>query len=271
MASDRFQNPNSPPAPTSLRSQSGSNQKISRGRDSQSIDRLAHQIPEVARVEREQLGAPGGQRGDEHRLVFRSQRRQQIAGRERVRHPLDLLFKIPPSFARRCREFPRFLSLRSAIRGRNQTPSAFRGEFQHEPRKGMRRSTGGKDGAAVEENPHALPACRKKPSASRSSSAIQAWSLDFGMSRTGIASAGCRKTPLSRSSTSTMGFCAESNPSDRRISGGSVTIPRFETGMAVMPLRCNAAERVSSPASFIPKNPRARFPSQQPRFNHTKP
>jgi hypothetical protein len=38
-----------------------------------------------------------------------------------------------------------------------------------------------------------------------------------------------------------------------------------------MPQRCNAAAWVSSPASFIPKNPRARFPSQQPRFNQSKP
>ncbi len=247
MACERFQNPNSPSAPTSLRSQSGADEEIARGRDSQSIDRLAHQIPEVARVEREQPGASGGERGDEDRLVFRSQRRQRVAGRECVWHPLDLLFKIPPRLARCRGKFSEILeSLRPAIGGGDQNPSALRGEFHHEPREGARRSARGKDGAAVEENPHALPARRQKPSTSRSSSAIQAWSVDSGMSRTGIASAGCRKTPPSRSSTSTMGFCAESNPSDRRISGGSVTVPRFETGIAVMLQRCNAAVRVSS-------------------------
>jgi hypothetical protein len=55
-----------------------------------------------------------------------------------------------------------------------------------------------------------------------------------------MVSAGCKKTPPLLNSTNIMGFSAASRPRARRISGGSVIVPRFETGIAVMQQYCIA-------------------------------
>jgi hypothetical protein len=70
--------------------------------------------------------------------------------------------------------------------------------------------------------------------------------VDSGISRTETASAGCRKTPPSRSSASIMGCAETSSPRLFRISGGRVTVPLLETGIAVMLQYCNAADTKSS-------------------------
>ncbi len=132
-----------------------------------------------------------------------------------------------------------------AVTGRYQLPAALRGNLENQPRQRFFRSTSGKQHAAIQENPHALPAFRQIASASISSATIQLCRISSGISRTGTASAGCRKIPPSLSSTSIIGCCAASSPSLRRISGGKVIVPRFDIGMLVMQQYCNAAMRVS--------------------------
>ena len=104
------------------------------------------------------------------------------------------------------------------------------------------RSAGGNNDAAAEEDLHALAALSQKREASRSSSSIHCFIVVSGISRTGTASAGCRKTPPSRSSANIMGCADTSSPRLFRISGGRVTVPLLETGIAVMLQYCNTAE-----------------------------
>lgn len=108
------------------------------------------------------------------------------------------------------------------------------------------RSAGGNNDAAVEEDLHALAALSQKREASRSSSSIHCFIVVSGISRTGTASAGCRKTPPSRSSASIMGCAETSSPRLFRISGGRVTVPLLDMGIAVMLQYCNTAESGSS-------------------------
>ena len=66
------------------------------------------------------------------------------------------------------------------------------------------------------------------------------------MSRMGMATAGCKKTPPFRNSNNIMEFAAESSPNIRRISGGKVMVPLLETGIAVILQYCNATLILSS-------------------------
>jgi hypothetical protein len=95
-------------------------------------------------------------------------------------------------------------------------PALVRSDFNDQSGQRFTRSAGGKQHAAIQENPHAFPAFLQNDSASLSSSAIQLRKVSSGISRTGRASAGCRKIPPSLSSTSIIGCAAASKPSFRR-------------------------------------------------------
>ncbi len=133
-------------------------------------------------------------------------------------------------------------------------PSSVVCDFRDQPRKRFSRTAGGKQHAAIQKNPHAFPAFLQKFSASFSSSSIQLRKVSSGMSRTGRASAGCKKTPPSLSSTSIIGFSTASSPILRRISGGKVIVPRLDIGILIMQQCCNTVMRPSSRKLSIPNS-----------------
>jgi hypothetical protein len=234
-------------AALSHRTKAGAGEKVARGGDAHSIDRRSEKFFEISGIECEKFRAICGEGGDQDGFVFCGQWKKRVPDGEGVRHPLDVLLESGPGCRRGGRKFDEvFHDLCAAIRGGDELPFSFRTKLDHEPGEGSRGTASGKHHAAVEEDPHALPAFFQKASAPRSSSAIHFLRVDSGMSRTGTAAAGNRKTPPSRSSTKTIGFSVVSSPSDRRISGGRVTVPRLDTGIAVMLQRCNAVEGLSN-------------------------
>ena len=231
----------------SPRTKAGTGEEVSRGGDAHSIDRRSEKFFEISGIESEKFRAICSEGGDQDGFVFCGQWKKRVPDGEGVRHPLDAVLEIRPGCQCGGWKFDEvFHDLCAAIRGGDKSPFSFRTKFHHEPGEGSRGAAGGKHHAAVKEHPHALPAFFQKASAPRSSSAIHFRSVDSGMLRTGTAAAGNRNTPPSRSSTKTIGFSVVSSPSDLRISGGRVTVPRLETGIAVILQRCNAVEGLST-------------------------
>ena len=222
-------------------------QKIAWRAHSHPINRRSQHDSEIAFVQGQQHVALGRQRGNQHRLVFGGGEQQRLLAGQRIGNPLDPGPHGRPSHGRFRAEFSDVLTrFRAAVAGRNQAPAPVGGQFRDQPGQRFLRSAGGKQHAAIQENPHALPAFLQKFSASFSSSSIQLRKVSSGISRTGSASAGCRKIPPSRSSTSIIGCSVASRPNFRRMSGGRVIVPRLDTGILVMLQYCNAAMRLSS-------------------------
>ena len=123
-------------------------------------------------------------------------------------------------------------------------------EVKNRPRGSTGRSCCSKQNTGIQKDLQAL--CRpfretfRNASMASSSSRIQDWMVPAGMSRTGIAAAGCKKTPPSRSSTTIKGLSMRSKPIRRRIAGGNVIPPRLFKVSVVMLIFCNTALRQSS-------------------------
>jgi len=228
--------------------QSCSDQKTSGRGDEHFIDFAFQKVSKVALVQGQQGIALGGQGGDQDGFVFRCDRQERVARRERVGRPFDSILPFQPSLHGAGREFSQISEgFRTAVMGRHEMPSLLWCQHKHQTGERPLRAAGGENHAGIKKNLHALPARSQKASASRSSSVIHALSVASGMSRTGTASAGRKKTPPSRNSTSIMGCSAAFSPKSRRTSGGKVIVPRFDTGIAVMLQCCHAAKLLSTP------------------------
>ena len=237
----RFSRPVSFFQPVGILPQASLNQELSGSQHMHSVNSGVQDNAKISRIQGEECVALGCEGGDENRFVLGGGQEDRSPCAQGIRRPLDLSLQVlPMRSGLRLELVEIFQSFSPAIRRRNQAPSSLGGEDRDEPRERFLGSAGRKDHATIKKNPHILPEFFQNLSAPRSSSAIHSWSVSSGISRTGMASAGCRKTPPFLISTNIMGFSAASNPSTRRISGGRVIVPRFDTGIAVMQQYCNA-------------------------------
>jgi hypothetical protein len=108
------------------------------------------------------------------------------------------------------------------------------------PRSSLPSSRCSQENAGIKEKPHRLTlrGVALKVAMSASSRAIHRSIVALGMSRMGIATAGCKKRPPSHSSTRTMGLLSLSRPNLRRSAGGSVREPRLLSGIVVAMQQC---------------------------------
>ena len=233
--------------PIGILPQASLNQELSGSQHMHSVNYGVQDNAEISRIQGEECIALGCEGGDENRFVFGGGQEDRPPFGQGIRRPLDQSLQVlPMRSGLRLELVEIFQSFAPAIRRRNQAPTPLGGEDRNEPRERFLGSASRKDHATIKKNPHILPEFFQKLSAPRSSSAIHSCKFSSGISRTGMASAGCRKTPPFLISTSIMGFSATSNPKARRISGGRVIVPRFETGIAVMQQYCNATVEKSN-------------------------
>src|ERR1019366_6973911 len=120
-----------------------------------------------------------------------------------------------------CQIPPCFLG---AVISRNQYPIQRVGSANQEPRSSLPSSRCSQENAGIKEKPHRLTlrGVARKVAMSASSRAIHRSIIALGMSRMGIATAGCKKRPPSHSSTRTIGklnFCETWHEGAHAVSG----------------------------------------------------